>query len=225
MNEKILLGCIIAVAILVGVSLTSVIGYQSIESNFKESPLFNIRSSRALDEDIWDFNSDFIGRCKTNNLVIPKKHQYDILISKFYDRFKIMDDEEFDRFINIYITNSAEYYKLNKNDIILLVEILKFSRYNPNIIKYIINPTNQTQIDHNTIKEPDWYPGLCFLLNFISFIQKVTHKHDCTILNIWLPGCIPMNILEIILGIIDSFIMIIRSFIPFGCMSFDCPPH
>ena len=227
MNKKILIGSIIAVVILVLVSFTGVVGYQTTKSSTiaRASPLFSVRSSRAIDGKSKEFTCDYIGKGETTLLAIPKKHQYDMLISKFNHRFKNMDDEEFDRFIINYITNIAKDYKLDKNGIGLLVDIIKSSRYNPNIVKYILNPNNKTQIDHNTIKEPDWLPGLCLLLYFVSFIQKVTHKHDCTINDIWLPGCIPINILEIILGLLESFVMIIRSFIPFGCMSFDCPPH
>jgi len=61
MNKKILIGSIIAVAILVGVSLTSVVGYQSVESNFKESPLFNVRSNRAIEKDGSIVTYNYIG--------------------------------------------------------------------------------------------------------------------------------------------------------------------
>jgi len=50
MNKKILLGSILSVAILILVSFTSVLGYNSVDSDVKASPLFNIRSSRAIDE-------------------------------------------------------------------------------------------------------------------------------------------------------------------------------
>ena len=49
MKKKIIIGSIIAVAILVGVSLTSVVGYKRVESDFRESPLFNVRSERAIE--------------------------------------------------------------------------------------------------------------------------------------------------------------------------------
>jgi len=225
MKKKLIIGNIIAITILIGVSFTSVVGYNNLEDGVKVSPLFNIRTSRAIDEESGDLSCAYVGRYKTIDLAFPNKYQYEILISKFNDRIENMDDEEFYRLINNYIANVVKDYKLNKNDITTLVEILISTRYNPNIVKYILNPNNKTLIDHNTIKEPDWMPGLCFLLNLISFIQKVTHKHACTILDIWIPGCIPMNILEIILGILENIIGIIRSFIPFGCVSFDCPPH
>ena len=53
MNKKILIGNIIAVAILVLVSFTGVIGYQTTKSSTiaRASPLFAVRSNRAIDEE------------------------------------------------------------------------------------------------------------------------------------------------------------------------------
>ena len=42
MNNKILIGSIASVVILILVSFTSVVGYNSVESDVKVSPLFNI---------------------------------------------------------------------------------------------------------------------------------------------------------------------------------------
>ncbi len=74
MNNKILIGSIIAVAILIGVSFTSVVGYNSIESDKKLSPLFNIRTSRAVDKDSKDLSCEYVGKGEdTNNLFTRNK--------------------------------------------------------------------------------------------------------------------------------------------------------
>jgi len=56
MNKKILIGSIIADVILVMVSFTGVVGYQTTKSStiVKASPLFTVRSCRAIDEDSKD---------------------------------------------------------------------------------------------------------------------------------------------------------------------------
>ena len=53
MDKKILIGSIIAVAILVLVSFTGVVGYQTTKSSTIDvaSPLFTVRSSRAIDKE------------------------------------------------------------------------------------------------------------------------------------------------------------------------------
>ena len=60
MNKKILIGSIIAVAILIGISFISVVGYNSVESNAKASPLFNIRTQRAIDGERKDERKRFV---------------------------------------------------------------------------------------------------------------------------------------------------------------------
>jgi hypothetical protein len=55
-NKKILICCIIAVALIVGVSFTSVVGFQSVESNFESSPLLILRSERVIDKESKDCN-------------------------------------------------------------------------------------------------------------------------------------------------------------------------
>ncbi len=59
MNKKILIGSIIAVAILILVSFTGVVGYQTTKSSTiaKASPLFTVRSSRAIDEESEDIRA------------------------------------------------------------------------------------------------------------------------------------------------------------------------
>ncbi len=73
MNNKIFIGSIIAVTILIGVSYTSVGGYRSVTFDTKASPLFNIRTSRVVDEESEDFNCDYIGKGIENNIFIPKR--------------------------------------------------------------------------------------------------------------------------------------------------------
>jgi hypothetical protein len=73
MNKKILLGSIISVVILILVSFTSVVGYNNIESDIQSSPLFNIRSSRAIDEENKDLSCEYVGKGIENNIFIPKR--------------------------------------------------------------------------------------------------------------------------------------------------------
>ena len=53
MNNKILIGSIIAVVILVLVSFTGVVGYQTTKFSTiaKASPLFSVRTQRAIDKE------------------------------------------------------------------------------------------------------------------------------------------------------------------------------
>ena len=71
MNKKILIGSILSVAILILVSFTSVVGYNSVDSDMKPSPLFNIRTSRAIDKESQDLSCEYVGKGEEINLLIP----------------------------------------------------------------------------------------------------------------------------------------------------------
>ena len=53
MNKKILIGCILAVALLLLVSFSNVVGYSSFKSDSKsKSPLFYVRTKKAIDKEL-----------------------------------------------------------------------------------------------------------------------------------------------------------------------------
>ena len=83
MNNKILIGSIIAVTTLIGVSFTSVVGYRSGASDVKASPLFNIRSSRAIDEESEEVSINYLGKGNRINIHLPVKDNKVILLDRF----------------------------------------------------------------------------------------------------------------------------------------------
>ncbi len=101
MNKKILIGSIIAVVILVLVSFTGVVGYQTTKSSTitKTSPLFTVRSKRAIDEESKDIACDYIGRGEESVLSIPKRNDTKIKMEKVLDILTKMDDKIFNNFI------------------------------------------------------------------------------------------------------------------------------
>ena len=63
MDKRILIvGSICAVAILIGVSFTSVVGYSAVRTKMLESPLYNIRTNRAIENSEDVTTCDFIGK-------------------------------------------------------------------------------------------------------------------------------------------------------------------
>ncbi len=104
MNKKILIGSIIVIAILIGVSFTSVVGYRSVASDVKASPLFNIRSSRAIDEESGDLSCAYVGKGEDINIPILKRSPNGFLINRALNLIKKMDRDTiigyFDEFMN-----------------------------------------------------------------------------------------------------------------------------
>ncbi|UCD13327.1 MAG: hypothetical protein JSW60_07155, partial [Thermoplasmatales archaeon] len=104
MNKKILIGSIIAVAVLIGVSFTSVVGYSNVKSNSIEtSPLFTVRTKRAIDEESRDLIYDYVGKGEEIIIPLPKRKDRAVLQQKFIDIINSMDDTTFNRFLNIVI--------------------------------------------------------------------------------------------------------------------------
>jgi hypothetical protein len=75
MKLKILIGSILAVAILISVSFVSVVGYQSVKTNDKYfSPLFSIRTQRAAQEvNEKGFTTNYLGKGEKLSILFPEK--------------------------------------------------------------------------------------------------------------------------------------------------------
>ena len=115
MNKKILIGCIIAVATLVLVSFTGVVGYQTTQSSTiaRASPLFTIRSSRAIDGESKDIACDYVGKGEEHNILLSSRIGKVELLDKLANIIRKMDDKSFDRFVKIVIANINQNNKIN----------------------------------------------------------------------------------------------------------------
>ena len=131
MNKKILLGSIIAVAILVLVSFTGVVGYQTTKSTIaKASPLFSVRSSRAIDEESRDLTCDYVGKGEEINIPIPKRNTNGNLLIHALNRIKKVDRDKIQRVLEN-IMNNQDFYDME----VILTQL----RTNPLIMNYINN--------------------------------------------------------------------------------------
>jgi len=115
MNKKILIGSIMAVVILVLVSFTGVVGYQTTKSSTiaRASPLFTVRSSRAIDEESKDLTCDYVGKGEEHNIFLSPRISKVELLDKLANIISKMDDKSFDRFAKIVITNINQNNKIN----------------------------------------------------------------------------------------------------------------
>ncbi len=164
MNKKILFGSIVAVSVLIGVSFTSVVGYRSAASDVKASPLFNIRSSRAIDEDSVDLSCNYIGEEEENTLLIPKRENK-ALIQSYINRISKMDEDKFNRFIRIVINHLQNEKKLSKHNVDEIIGIFYLLRNDKN--RQLNIDIFETNVVHSKIVgEPTidpWFP-FCFLI-------------------------------------------------------------
>ncbi len=135
MNNKILIGSIIAVVILILVSFTGVVGYQTTSSTIaRASPLFSVRSTRAIDEESRGLTCDYVGKGEENFLSIPKRDGRTALVQKFIDRISKMGDEAFDKLIGLVINRLEREPNINDktiSEIVTQIEQLRNEPMNP----------------------------------------------------------------------------------------------
>ena len=164
MNKKILLGSILSVVILILVSFTSVIGYQSTSNNTKVSPLFNIRSSRAIDKESEDFRCEYVGKGKEITIPIPERNDRKVLYQKVIDYIVKMDDITFNKFISLVIYKIQNSYELNNVNTNKVITFFNQVKNNPEIINVEYNNINFTWCD-KTI--------LCFLYELFVILLTI----------------------------------------------------
>ncbi len=163
MNKKILIGSVIAVVILVLVSFTSVVGYSSVKSNSAiNSPLFSIRTQRAIDKEIKDFTCDYVGKGKEIKIHLPERTYKSELVEKFVNSIKMMDDKSFDRFVDLIIEHLHDkdgFQGYTTEEIVLSLHQLKF---NPSKIKRDVIESKQTKLATEAL--PTECIGMCFTI-------------------------------------------------------------
>ena len=117
MNKKILIGSIISIAIIIGICFTSVVGYQSTSKTIADiSPLFTVRSSRALDVDSKDLSYNYVGKGEDISISILKRDNKIVLIQKFIDSISKMDDKKLNRLIELVVSHKNKDNKITNEN-------------------------------------------------------------------------------------------------------------
>jgi len=172
MKKYTFIGSTIAVTILIGVSFTSVVGYISVASGVKISPLFNIRTSRAIDEESEDVSFEYVGKGEEITLSLPKRENDSEIILHFIEVICKMDDTTFNRVIGIVINRLP--LEININKIVSMLEQLRndpIKLKNSDIFQKI-ELDKQPNTEEYTCRcgtLQHWTPG-CFIEGFLLLI-------------------------------------------------------
>ena len=181
MNKNILIGSIIAVVILILVSFTSVVGFQSVKSNVEASPLFTIRTKRAIDKESEDLTCDYVGKGKVSNIPLPTRDNKIALLQKVIARIRGMDDGAFNKFVDFLINHKGK--RIKEENIPEMINVLHQLKINPSGIKNYIADE----------KENKFY----------------TEEYCETMGFIWVPGCLIALIITYLIWLVLSFATII----------------
>ena len=190
MNKKILIGSIIAVVLLVMVSFSSVVGFQSVKSDSKiASPLFSVRTSRAIDEESKGLTCEYIGKDKGVTIYLPTRFVKAELIDRFSIIFNRMDDNSFGMFVDLIIRHLHQKYDSQKISKDKIVHTLNQLRGNPDYKYYIVEEKSDPTILKSVCD--GWEPGCLFYRLLIELL----YYYDCLI----------YKILELFLGVTFAY--------------------
>ncbi|MBE3102501.1 MAG: hypothetical protein IMZ47_09585 [Firmicutes bacterium] len=194
MKTKILLGSIGAVAILILVSFTNVVGVQSTSSgSVNESPLFRIRTTRANSENSKDaLTSNYLGK-GLNAIQFPLRDNRTALIQRFVDGIRTMDEPTFNRFVDFAVNQINHKNNLKVVNIEEFIKELRQMRESTqNIVVNKDSDVVRFTILSNYNPVDCWFPGklllICMaiplailLFLFFLFFADATYMFPCHI--------------------------------------------
>jgi hypothetical protein len=171
MNKKILIGgSAVAVVVLVLASLSSVIGYNSVELSAKGSPLFSVRSKRATDEKQVSLTCEYIGKRTEITIPFPIQDDRTALLQKIMDIIIMMDDKTFDRFIDLVIHRFYQEDVIKKGNNEKVVALLHLFRTSSEAINDVFDGETENDVtSEQYISICPWTPG-CWIYNILSEI-------------------------------------------------------
>ncbi|UCF12928.1 MAG: hypothetical protein JSW06_01390 [Thermoplasmatales archaeon] len=196
MNKKVLVGSIISVVILILVTFTSVVGYRAVESNVKVSPLFTVRTSRAVNKESKDLSCDYVGKGEETNIHLSGRMKRVEQAQKAVDIISNMDDKAFSKFVARFILHLKYQEYLTRKEISEISHALYDTR-NPNEMKnYNKNNFYDTFIItcEDTLEYLTCYNFLCILSSIAFIIQLILlsiaawiTSHTCVaVCNTWM---------------------------------------
>jgi hypothetical protein len=154
MKKKILLGSIFAVAIIIFLSFTNVVGYQNDKPSFiNKSPLFSIRTNRAIEQENNLGSSDYIGKGKDTGLSFPIRNKNSITTDEFVNWIVNMDKKSFMNFKTLVMSRLNKEDKLSDTHIQKALTALSEIREKPELMKKFFG-------DFNNIKNEKPSPSL-----------------------------------------------------------------
>lgn len=126
MKTKLVVGSIIAVVILILLSFTSVVGFQSVKSDSKiASPLFRIRNQKG------EITSNYIRKGDTVGIYFPAEKSKIASVQGVIVKIRNMNDDENNKFIDYIHNNFYSKSIIEEREFNNLVILLEKIRNNP----------------------------------------------------------------------------------------------
>ena len=98
MDKKLLIyGSILAIVVLVLAGISPVVGYNTVQAYRKDSPLFGVRTQRALEKESDRLTCDYIG--KESIMLFPTRDPKAILLKRAINLISSMNKRGFNNFL------------------------------------------------------------------------------------------------------------------------------
>jgi hypothetical protein len=158
-DKKPLIGLsICAVVLLVLGSLSNVVGYQSVKSTVNDSPLFNVRTQRATNQQKNIIISQYLGIGKGNLLQFPIKDAKTEALKNAIEFINKMNDKTFHRFVEKIKTLISQKENTKDIDFNDIENILHQLRKNSEVFLIYIDGNSESRTLFET-PSVCWFPG------------------------------------------------------------------
>jgi len=98
MNDKILFGGSVAVGVIIVLaSFASVVGFNSVDSEVVDSPLFKYRTNNAIDSETHKIKSEYVGKGQVFPIHQGERNSKMILIQKYLGILKRLDKDDIEK--------------------------------------------------------------------------------------------------------------------------------
>jgi hypothetical protein len=167
-NIRYLVG-ILSCIIIILAGLSPVIGYKNVVSSVKDSPLFHLRTQRAIDKEQNIQRCTYLGKGKEVIFPVFRQHNKVLLHKEMMEALFNMNDKELYDFAKLVINNMNHNMKqrnIDINDVLLAFSYLK---ENPKIFKNYDTDENNIFTYDCSIHNGEMSPG-CLIILIISLI-------------------------------------------------------
>jgi hypothetical protein len=184
-KKPLLMGSIGAVILLIMGSLSTVVGYQSVQSTTVDnSPLFATRTKRATNQEEVNITLQYLGMGQEELMHFPSRDTNDGPLMKAIEFIRTMDHTTFAQFTKLVLQRCRQDNSLMDTNPALVIQILSQLRVKSGLLLHV--PLIITKDQPDLILGPptiNWFPG-CLLLFFFVFLLTSFYAAAFTVIKI-----------------------------------------
>jgi len=173
-KRPLIVGSLCAVVLLILGSLSTVVGYQSVNSSVNDSPLFQTRAYRAIKQGQNVITSHYLGIGKGCLFEFPVRDDRDESLQKIIDIISTMDDNTFEQFIKVCIQKIIQKNPGSDINPYEISQTFSQLRTKPEIHKATGDAPETNYFEFTcAISVCNWRPGCIFMIILFSIGDRI----------------------------------------------------